>query len=50
MEGTYYVGPSINKAVYTASSVACFWAGAITLLIVSSAETVLFDQFGLFLY
>ena len=22
----------MNKAVYTASSVACFWAGAVTLL------------------
>ena len=29
-----------NKAVYMASSVACFWAGAVTLLIASSAETV----------
>ena len=43
----------INKAVYTASSVACFWAGAVTrpytlqqvlavsLLIASSAEKAL---------
>ena len=35
----------MNKAVYTASSVACFWAGAVTLLIASSAETALKQSF-----
>jgi len=51
----------VNKAVYTASSVACFWAGAVTrlytlqrvlavsLLIASSAEKTLLYYFGLFL-
>ena len=31
-----------NKAVYTAASVACFWAGAATLLIATSAKNHLF--------
>ena len=30
-----------NKAVYTAASVACFWAGAVTLLTTSKSETAL---------
>ena len=38
--------PKINKAVYTAASVACFWAGAVTLLTTSKAETALLYQFG----
>ena len=38
-----------NKAVYTAASVACFWAGAATLLIATSAKTAFSYQFGLFL-
>jgi len=51
----------VNKAVYTASSVACFWAGAVTrlytlqrvlavsLLIASSAEKTLLYYFSSFL-
>ena len=38
--------PKVNKAVYTAASVACFWAGAVTLLTTSKAETALSYQFG----
>ena len=39
-----------NKAIYTASSVACFWAGAVTFLFTSRAKTVFFYQFGMFLF
>ena len=39
-----------NKAVYTAASVACFWAGAATLLIATSAKTAFSYQFTLFSY
>ena len=35
-----------NKAVYTAASVACFWAGAVTLLTTYEAETALSYRFG----
>ena len=36
----------INKAVYRAPSVACFLAGAVTLLTTSKIETALLYQFG----
>ena len=35
-----------NKAVYTAASVACFWAGAVTLLTATKAEIALSYRFG----
>ena len=37
----------INKAVYTVSSVACFWAEAATLLYATSAKTAFLYQFAL---
>ena len=38
-----------NKAVYTASSVTCFWAGAVSLLMPPALKRP-FCIFGLFLY